>query len=333
MLLSRFFTAFLALVLLLCGGSSHDSWAGSPKPTHLAVAWLPSANQAHFYWALDRGYYKEEGLDVTIVHGRGSGVTVQQVGSGQYEIGQADLSTMLLAVGKGAKLRAFMSQTNRGTFGLHVGKDVGAKSWRDLYGKTVLVSAGSPETFLLRAVFGKLGLDLGKVNIVNASPSNKVANFLAGKADASGGGLPGSMAIIDRMRPSEHWWFADVINTVDLGYLARQEFIDANPDVIRKFVRATRRATEELLEKPELGYKAVDAMIARNPNSGLENQREKLRLAWDDYRQVMSGTEGKPLGWINPERIQATIDVLRRYAGLQLSVAAESVFTNRFVEE
>lgn len=309
-------------------GGGGSGQAGLTKVS-LNVAWIPSANQTQFYWALDQGYYKAAGLDVSITNSTGSGLVVQQLTAGKYDIGQADIGTMIKA-DPAAGLEAFMSQVTKGTFGVEIANGEGT-AWKDLYGKTVLVSPGSPETYMLPAVFGKLGLDLGKVSVVNVSASAKTANYIAKRAQAMGGGLPGSISTVDPKRPSQHLYFSDVINTMDLGLIAKSSYIRAHPNVIKAFVQATSKAITELVADRTLAHKAIDQMVADHPNTGLESQRAAFYVAWDNYAQVMGAMSGKPLGYIDPTRLQNTIQALKQYSGFKGQVTPDQLYTNEFV--
>ncbi len=72
----------------------------------LRLDWVPTWYHGVFYLALNRGYYSDAGLNMTIGQGRGSATTAQVVGSGTETFGLMDMSTMMLAVGTGAPLVA-----------------------------------------------------------------------------------------------------------------------------------------------------------------------------------------------------------------------------------
>ncbi|MGH9247094.1 MAG: ABC transporter substrate-binding protein, partial [Acidimicrobiales bacterium] len=91
----------LALVLLVsafaCGGGSADDADAAERVT-LRLDWLPRANHAFFFLALEEGFYEDEGIDLEILDGTGSGNAVTLVGSGREEFGFASLVTLSLAV-------------------------------------------------------------------------------------------------------------------------------------------------------------------------------------------------------------------------------------------
>jgi NitT/TauT family transport system substrate-binding protein len=67
----------------------------------LRLDWLASGYHVPFFLALDRGYYREQGIDLQIADGKGSTTTIQVIASGSDTFGTANLSTMALGIARG----------------------------------------------------------------------------------------------------------------------------------------------------------------------------------------------------------------------------------------
>ena len=80
--------------------------SASAADVTLMLNWTPTADHAPLYYAKSQGWFKKEGIDLTIESGRGSAGTAQRVGSGGSQMGIADLPTAMQARGKGADLTA-----------------------------------------------------------------------------------------------------------------------------------------------------------------------------------------------------------------------------------
>ena len=72
----------------------------------LLLNWYTYSEHAPFYLGKERGYFDQEGIDLEIQEGRGSGVTVQAVAAGTATFGYADVPTMMKAASKGAPVTA-----------------------------------------------------------------------------------------------------------------------------------------------------------------------------------------------------------------------------------
>src|SRR4051812_26106181 len=70
--------------------------AQKPDQVTFALNWLPVGESAGWYIALDKGYFKENNLDVTIVRGFGSGDTAKRVAAKRAQLGVADIGTVIL---------------------------------------------------------------------------------------------------------------------------------------------------------------------------------------------------------------------------------------------
>src|SRR5699024_2664372 len=99
--MSKFFKGIITSILLgiLLGLSgtavAYASDATAPGETvTLSLEWLISGRHVGFYVALENGYYEDQGLDVTIKRGYGSGDTVKRVATGRAVFGIADTATL-----------------------------------------------------------------------------------------------------------------------------------------------------------------------------------------------------------------------------------------------
>jgi NitT/TauT family transport system substrate-binding protein len=301
-------------------------------PVSLLMSYVPTtANQLPFFLAKARGYYAAEGLDVTLVPGRGSALTAQTVGAGRYEIGQADLPTMAVVRGKGASVRAFMVQFPRTSSGILAAKDAGIQTWSDLYAKTIGVTHGGAESYLLPAVFKKLGLDLSKVKLVSTPAANKSTAYLSKLVDGISSDVTSEMPLLAPGRPLNPLWYGDVLDVPYQGLFAREELIRFKPEIIRSLVAATVRATKDLADDPKALEESAAALAQVNPPGAINPAN--MVAAWKLYEPFQSSplTQGQPMGWMSRTSWQRTLELLQQYAEFQGSMNPDDFFTNDFV--
>src|SRR4029078_5268899 len=98
--------AMLGMMLLAFSAHGQSPNAAARQDVTLRLDWIPTWYHVPFYYALDRGFYREAGLNVSIGQGKGSTTTAQVVAAGSETFGLIDLSTMMLAMASGAPLKA-----------------------------------------------------------------------------------------------------------------------------------------------------------------------------------------------------------------------------------
>jgi NitT/TauT family transport system substrate-binding protein len=137
----------VSLVAALAAGgcSRHSSGdatasAGAPSPFKITVQldWVAEPEHGGFYQALAKGYFKEEGLDVTVLQGGPNGFVIQKVATDQADIGQSDSTNVILAVNQGLPVVQIgaVFQNDPSVLMLHADNPV--KRFEDLDGKTIM---------------------------------------------------------------------------------------------------------------------------------------------------------------------------------------------------
>src|SRR4026209_716136 len=97
--------------------------------------WYMGGLHVPFYYGKEKGFYKEEGIDLTINEGRGSANTVQVVAAGSDTFGLADSSSVVATAAKGAEIKSVMSLLNSTGFSVVSLAETGIKTPKDLEGK------------------------------------------------------------------------------------------------------------------------------------------------------------------------------------------------------
>src|SRR4030081_2727697 len=148
--------------------------------------WIPGATHSAFFVALQKGYYKAEGLDVSIDRGKGSTEVVRQLASGVYDMGFPDINVVMDFNSKNPE-QAFpvlMSGYEQAPAAIIVLKSSGINERKRLNGKK-LGSAANDATFKLFPVFAnQTGIDVSSMQIQNIEPSLREVLLAQGKVDA-----------------------------------------------------------------------------------------------------------------------------------------------------
>jgi len=276
------------IVLTACGGSRPT--AASPgQPIPLTVNWTAVTGANSGLWtAYEAGYFTDEGLAVKLLHIPSSPRTVEALLAGDVQFGNVDGRNLVEAVVSGADIRAVTGVTNRLVFSVMASTKI--QSPQDLKGRRLGITrpGSSTHTAALQALKG-WGLEPNKdVALVNLTEvPNILAALTAGQVDA------GILSPPTNTRARQAG-FKELINlavdgppypSVTVG--AKASYIAANPEVVRKFVRAYARGVQRFKNDKVFGIGAIKGYLKVEDQSVLDDtwQQFSKYLAAPPYVQ------------------------------------------------
>ena len=330
------------LALTLLAGAVFASVAAradEPQKVTLVLEWTGIQPQHFGFWiAKERGWYRDEGLDVAIKGSGGSAQAMQIVTGGQAEFGNVAASALVEAAGKGEvplKMVALFGQ--RDSLSMAYFESSGIRKPKDLEGRKLGIVPGSM-AYILWPSFAKLnGIDASKVQLVNWDYRSYYGIFGAKQVDASGNftlGSTGSWLFKQKGEIVHQFVFSDYMPLLGSGVVVRTDLLKNDPDRIRRFVRATTRAWAYLASDPQKAVPEGAAIVHRE----LDETPPANILAEYAYemipdRMTSPATAGKPIGWSAPEEWDKMIDLLKTYdPDMKRRPKASDVMTNEFVK-
>jgi len=296
----------------------------------LLLNWYLGGLHTPFYLGVERGYYEEEGIELTINEGRGSGRAVQVVAAKGDTFGMADAGSLMLGAAQGAPIKAVMSLLNTSGFGIISLAATGIETAKDLEGKTLAVSPGDALTQLFPAVVAANDLDGDTIELVFMDPPAKPVAVMEDRTDALLGGIDDQYFLIEAQgHEPAALRFADLgVNTVGITVLTHEDTLAENPDLVRRFVTASVRSWQAALDDPEA---AVDAALEVKPDLNRESTLKQLEA--DLGLLFSANTEGQGIGYGAEADWQHTKELLTEYRDLETDRDGSSFFTNEFLPE
>lgn len=323
----------LSVLLSACGGAAPVEEEG-PIPLEFRLNWTLYGEHAPFFVGVDKGFYLEEGLDVTILEGSGSGTVVKLLGNGTNTIGYADSATMMRGVIAGVPVTAVavMFQSSPMSF-IYRADAARPTTIEELPGTKVAITAGDASLSIFEACLGANGLSMDDVELIQVSnPQAKETAVLEGLADSFLGYFVDQPLRMEKVTGVDMGWSKLVdlcnVNTLSSAIIVNNFWAEQNPEIVQKFVRASQRAWAYTMENPEEAAEifashaeAFDAPLALAEIEG------SLTL------MHTPNTEGKPLGFSALEDWQSTQQVLQDYAGFKPEEDVTVYFNNDFISE
>jgi len=225
--------------------------AAADTPVTFQLNWMAGGPNAGFEAAVAEGFYKEQGLDVTVVQGNGSGNTAQLVASGRSQLAYADAVAVSQLIAKGAPMKIIATIYQSNPNAVMSLKKANIKSVKDLAGKKVGVPSGSSPT-MLPLLLKSNNLKESDINMIDMPVASMVPALLQGQVDAVLGSIDAYQiqaesqgAQLDVYRFADHG-----VPTVSTSIFASNEFLKDHPDVVKKFVAASLKGWSFALDNP-----------------------------------------------------------------------------------
>ena len=322
------------LFALLLAAFAATASAQKTTPVRFALDWRFEGPAAPYLVAIDKGYYKAEGLDVTIDPGTGSVEGINRVASGAYDVGFADINILVKYRDNPRNLpvKMVMMVYDTPAFSIITLKKNGIARPKDLEGK-VLGAPAADGAWAQWPIFVQANkIDASKVKVDNIGFPVREPMLAQGKVDAITGfwfssymnlkaqGIAPSDIVVLHMRD----WGLDLYGN---GIIVNPDFMRFSPKAVQGFVKGTIRGIQETIRDPEA---AVDAVIKRNPIAKRDVELERLKLSLE-RNFVTPDVKKNGIGAIDPKRLERSIEQIGLTFQYTNKPKAADIFTAQYL--
>jgi len=300
----------------------------------LVLNWKYQGPQGMFFVADDKGYFKAEGLEVTLDQGNGSGAAVPLVANGTYDVGFGDINALIeMAARKpeDAPIAVYV-MFNQPPFTVAVKADSPIRTPKDFEGKKLGGAANDGALKLFPALCKLAKIDCSKVSITNMQPNLREQMLMQGQVD-------GVFGYVNTIRFSAKLMGVEdsqlrFINYGDYGMdlysnaiIVSKKLVKENPKAVAGLVRAINKGLIDSLKDIDA---SVAAVAKREPLIKVPVEKDRfIQTLKDEMNHPEIATIG--LGNVNPERLKTSIDILVEASNLPRTPAVSEIFTPAFL--
>jgi NitT/TauT family transport system substrate-binding protein len=308
--------------------------ASAQTPLKFSLDFKFEGPSAPFVVPLDKGYYKAEGLDVTIDSAAGSLEPITRVASGTYDMGFGDINSLIKFRDQNpnSDLRAIFMVYNKPPFSVVGRKSRGVEKPTDLEGKK-LGAPAADGAFAQWKIFVKAtGIDASKVTIENIGFPVREPMLAAGQVDAiTGFSFSSFINLKDRGVPVNDivvMLMADFgVNLYGNAIIVNGKFANEKPEAVKGFLRAFLKGLKDTVREPD---KAVDSVLKRNDVAKKEVELERLRMALRD-NVLTAEVKAHGYGAVDPKRLGESIEQIALTYEFKDKAKAVGVFDASFL--
>jgi putative hydroxymethylpyrimidine transport system substrate-binding protein len=314
----------LALLVSACGEKDEGGSPGAPEQIDLVLDFYVNPDHAGIYEAIERGDFREAGLEVNPQVPSDPSAPIRQVAAGRADLAISYEPEVLLARDQGLPVTAVAALVPRPLTSVISLPEAGIEDPEDLDGKTV-ATAGIPyQTAFLETILAQADLTPDAVDQVDVG-FNLLPAILSGRADAMLGGFLNVEGVDLRLRGKD----PRVVPVDQLGVptydelvlVANSDRVADDPEPIRLFIAALERGTEAAVDDPAGATAAI-----LDAGQGLEPRLTRAEV--DETLPLLLPEKGQPFGYMDPAEWEAFAGFMADEGLTEQRLTPDEVLTN-----
>ncbi|OLN23543.1 nitrate ABC transporter substrate-binding protein [Domibacillus antri] len=320
-----------SVFLTACGNTEEKRETAEPAENEnlrLASWSQPITEQTNLLVEEEKGFFQDQGLDVTIIPGAGGGDAIKNILSGQADIAFTDPGSLYFALDKGEKLKVIYNVYPQNVFNIVSLKEKNITKPEDLKGKTIGVyslSSGTRQNLLV--MLNQAGLSEKDVTIVETGISN-FAPLMQGQVDATAatdtGLAAGKQKGLGDVNVLE---VKDSLNVPSDVFVVTEETFEKKKEELKKFLQAYQNSAQWMIEHPEEAASLAKEYAIDGKNEELNAEIIKLRNA----SSVSSLTEERGLGALDSGILQQGADTYQQLGLIKNRLQLDGVVTEELL--
>ena len=321
--------ALLMAVVLVALALGTPSAQPAPQKVVFALNWFPVGDHAAYWVALEKGYYRQRGLDVDMQNSKGSGDSIAKVDTGRADVGLADSAVVIASSARGTKVKVVGMVFDKSPLNVWSRKDAPITKPKDLEGKTVAAPPGDGQRQMFPAFARLNGIDPAKVTWVNVEPAAKVPALAEKRVDAVADyttGLPFYEKAVGKGNAVMLPWADHGFDMYSMSIIASEKTMKERAPMLRAFLEASYLGWRDVMSDPK---SALEIFKKRVPEIDLSIIEPNMMMGLELMKTDRYAKNG--IGWMEEKKMCDSVDLVNTYMGVPTKVECKTVYTNEFL--
>jgi NitT/TauT family transport system substrate-binding protein len=313
-----------AVVALACAG------AGAAEEVKVRFSWKLKGEYAHMYVAQEKGYYRNEGINVRLGEGAGSQAALGALIQGQEDAVLLPGIFALTAITKGMPVKLIALYHPWTPMAIISYPDRPIRTPKDLEGKTLPHSVGETATSYLDVLCKLNNVDCSKVNRVQMAPQARAAQFVARKVDGLSVYQTNDLPLIEAQHQDVRFVVLDLpqhgLRVPGMALVSSDKLIAQKPEALRKLLRATAKAVSDAQKDPAEAARLMLKNWSGGPSEAVVTRQVKATV------EAIPAEGGRPIGWVDEKVIASALDILKNAKEIDAPRPLDAYFTNALLK-
>src|SRR5947208_12906011 len=238
------------LLAMIVGAPQNIAYGQNLEKLTVRFTWKLKGEYAPLYVALEKGYYKAEGLDVQLSEGNGAQNVLKALAAGNEKFGYGPAVAAATAISQGLPVKVVALYQTSAPMGVIAFPDTPLKGPKDLEGKRLAISVGETFGDMIRPFTRVNNVDLSKIQLIQMDASARTMQFLTRKIDVMSVYLSNELPQIEKRAGVKF----NMIKVRDFGLsvlgssmYVSNEFAEQNPETVKKLLRATAKGYRDAM--------------------------------------------------------------------------------------
>src|SRR5258706_6989600 len=325
---AQYFAALAGVTMALMSAASAQT------DLKFALDWKFEGPSAPYFVAIDKGYYKAEGLNVTVDSGPGSVAGIARIAAGTYPIGFFDINSLaqFLDQNPDKKVQAVLMIYDKPAFAIGTTAKTGIVKPKDLEGRVLGAPTADGAFAQWKAFVKENGIDESKVKIENVDFPVREPMLAEGKVDAiTGFSFSMYYNLLQKgLKPED----IKTMLMADYGLvlygnaiMVNPDYAKANPKAVAGFVRGPSKGGLDRVKDPDTAIKSV---MARNETADAKIELDRLKMSLRD-NFVTPWVKANGFGGVDMARLAKSIDQIALTYDFKNRPTARDIFTSEYL--